>query len=70
MDLDYALEIKSLSASKFDAVVVNALDADRIAGKLRLTPVEVQFSVRRHGRVNFPKLFESHLEQFGFHCKQ
>jgi hypothetical protein len=43
MDLDYALgKIKALSGSKFDAVVVNALDAAVIAGRLRLSAVEVQ----------------------------
>src|SRR3981081_1003146 len=43
MELDYALgRIKALSGSKFDAVVVNALDAAVMAGKLRLSAVEVQ----------------------------
>jgi putative nucleotidyltransferase with HDIG domain len=43
MDLDYALEkIKALAGPKFDAVVVNALDAAITAGKLRLSAVEVQ----------------------------
>jgi putative nucleotidyltransferase with HDIG domain len=43
MDLDYALgKIKALAGSKFDAVVVNALDAAVNAGKLRLSAVEVQ----------------------------
>ena len=43
MDLDYALEkIKALAGPKFDAVVVNALDAAVTAGKLRLSAVEVQ----------------------------
>src|SRR5712671_5085321 len=43
MDLDYALgKIKALAGSKFDAVVVNALDATVMAGKLRLSAVEVQ----------------------------
>src|SRR6202140_1301725 len=43
MDLDYALgKIKALAGSKFDTVVVNALDAAVIAGRLRLSAVEVQ----------------------------
>jgi putative nucleotidyltransferase with HDIG domain len=43
MDLDFALgKIKALTGSKFDAVVVNALDATVTAGKLRLSAVEVQ----------------------------
>jgi putative nucleotidyltransferase with HDIG domain len=43
MDLDYALgKIKALAGSKFDTVVVNALEATVIAGKLRLSAVEVQ----------------------------
>jgi putative nucleotidyltransferase with HDIG domain len=43
MDLDYALsKIKALAGTKFDAVIVNALDAAIIAGKLRLSAVEVQ----------------------------
>jgi putative nucleotidyltransferase with HDIG domain len=43
MDLEYALgKIKALAGSKFDAVVVNALDAAVNAGKLRLSAVEVQ----------------------------
>jgi putative nucleotidyltransferase with HDIG domain len=43
MDLDYALsKIKALAGSKFDAVVVNALDAAVNAGRLRLSAVEVQ----------------------------
>jgi putative nucleotidyltransferase with HDIG domain len=43
MDLDYALDkIKALAGSKFDAVVVNALEATVTAGKLRLSAVEVQ----------------------------
>ena len=43
MDLDYALDkIKGLTGAKFDAVVVNALDAAITAGKLRLSAVEVQ----------------------------
>jgi putative nucleotidyltransferase with HDIG domain len=43
MDLDYALgKIKDLTGAKFDAVVVNALDAVVTAGKLRLSAVEVQ----------------------------
>src|SRR5580658_3896570 len=42
MDLDYALgKIKSLTGSKFDAVVVNALESAINAGKLRLSAVEV-----------------------------
>jgi putative nucleotidyltransferase with HDIG domain len=42
MDLDYALSrIKALTGAKFDAVVVNALDAAIISGKLRLSAVEV-----------------------------
>ena len=43
MDLDYALtKIKALAGSKFDTVVVNALDAAVNAGRLRLSAVEVQ----------------------------
>jgi putative nucleotidyltransferase with HDIG domain len=43
MDLDYALsKIKALAGSKFDAVVVTALDAAVNAGRLRLSAVEVQ----------------------------
>jgi putative nucleotidyltransferase with HDIG domain len=43
MDLDYALDkIKGLAGTKFDAVVVNALDAAITAGRLRLSAVEVQ----------------------------
>jgi putative nucleotidyltransferase with HDIG domain len=43
MDLDYALtKIKALMGTKFDTVVVNALEAAVIAGKLRLSAVEVQ----------------------------
>jgi putative nucleotidyltransferase with HDIG domain len=43
MDLDYALtKIKALAGSKFDPVVVNALDAAVNAGRLRLSAVEVQ----------------------------
>jgi putative nucleotidyltransferase with HDIG domain len=43
MDLDYALDkIKALAGTKFDAVVVNALDAAVTAGRLRLSAVEVQ----------------------------
>src|SRR6266852_46126 len=43
MDLEYALgKIKALAGSKFDTVVVNALDAAVNAGRLRLSAVEVQ----------------------------
>ena len=43
IDLDYALtKIKALAGSKFDTVVVNALDAAVNAGRLRLSAVEVQ----------------------------
>jgi len=43
MDLDYALgKIKALAGSKFDAVVVTALEATVMAGRLRLSAVEVQ----------------------------
>ena len=43
MDLEYALgKIKALAGSKFDTVVVNALDAAVTTGKLRLSAVEVQ----------------------------
>jgi HD-GYP domain-containing protein (c-di-GMP phosphodiesterase class II) len=42
MDLDFALErIRSLTGTKFDAVVVNALESAVNAGKLRLSAVEV-----------------------------
>jgi HD-GYP domain-containing protein (c-di-GMP phosphodiesterase class II) len=42
MDLDYALtRIKSLAGSKFDGVIVNALESTINAGKLRLSAVEV-----------------------------
>jgi putative nucleotidyltransferase with HDIG domain len=43
MDLEYALDkIKALAGPKFDAVVVKALEAAVIAGKIRLSAVEVQ----------------------------
>ena len=43
MDLDFALgKIKTLAGSKFDTVVVTALEATVTAGKLRLSAVEVQ----------------------------
>ena len=43
MALDFALgRIKALAGSKFDPAVVNALDSAIVAGKLRLTAVEVQ----------------------------
>lgn len=43
MDLNYALErIKELSGTKFDTIIVTALDAAVTAGKLRLNAVEVQ----------------------------
>jgi putative nucleotidyltransferase with HDIG domain len=43
MDLEYALgKIKALAGSKFDTVVVNALDSAVTNGKLRLSAVEVQ----------------------------
>jgi len=43
MDLDYALKrIQSLSGSKFDAIVVSALESAVTTGKLRLSAVEVQ----------------------------
>ncbi len=43
MDLDYALgKIKALAGSKFDTIVVNALEAAVMGGKLRLSAVEVQ----------------------------
>src|SRR5215475_10357936 len=43
MELDYALtKIKALTGSKFDTVVVTALEASVTAGKLRLSAVEVQ----------------------------
>ena len=43
IDLEYALgKIKALAGSKFDTVVVNALDAAVNAGRLRLSAVEVQ----------------------------
>ncbi len=42
MDIEFALNrIKSLTGSKFDAVVVNALESAINAGKLRLSAVEV-----------------------------
>jgi HD-GYP domain-containing protein (c-di-GMP phosphodiesterase class II) len=42
MDIEYALNrIKSLTGSKFDAVVVTALEAAINSGKLRLSAVEV-----------------------------
>jgi len=42
MDLEYALgRIKALTGSKFDQVVVNALESAVRAGKLRLSAVEV-----------------------------
>src|ERR1700730_4724936 len=43
MDIEFALgKIKALTGSKFDAVVVTALDAAVNAGRLRLSAVEVQ----------------------------
>jgi HD-GYP domain-containing protein (c-di-GMP phosphodiesterase class II) len=43
MDLDFALgRIKALTGSKFDPVVVNALESAITAGRLRLSAVEVQ----------------------------
>jgi putative nucleotidyltransferase with HDIG domain len=43
MDLEYALgKIKALAGSKFDVVVVNALEAAVTAGRVRLSAVEVQ----------------------------
>jgi putative nucleotidyltransferase with HDIG domain len=43
MDLDFALKrIKSLTGTKFDAVIVAALEAAVTSGKLRMTAVEVQ----------------------------
>jgi putative nucleotidyltransferase with HDIG domain len=42
MDLEFALDrIRALTGSKFDAVVVTALESAVIAGKLRLSAVEV-----------------------------
>src|SRR3981189_2838417 len=42
MDLDFALgKIKALAGSKFDTIVVNALEAAVTNGKLRLSAVEV-----------------------------
>src|SRR5271156_5770790 len=42
MDLDFALtRIKSLGGTKFDVVIVNALESTMNAGKLRLSAVEV-----------------------------
>jgi HD-GYP domain-containing protein (c-di-GMP phosphodiesterase class II) len=42
MDIEFALNrIKSLTGSKFDAVVVAALESTISAGKLRLSAVEV-----------------------------
>jgi HD-GYP domain-containing protein (c-di-GMP phosphodiesterase class II) len=42
MDLDFALtRIKSLSGTKFDVIIVNALESTINAGKLRLSAVEV-----------------------------
>jgi putative nucleotidyltransferase with HDIG domain len=42
MDLDFALtRIKSLGGTKFDVVIVNALESTVNAGKLRLSAVEV-----------------------------
>jgi putative nucleotidyltransferase with HDIG domain len=43
MDVEFALgKIKALTGTKFDTVVVNALEAAVTAGKLRLSAVEVQ----------------------------
>jgi len=43
MDLDFALgRIKALAGTKFDGVIVNALEAAVTAGRLRLSAVEVQ----------------------------
>jgi HD-GYP domain-containing protein (c-di-GMP phosphodiesterase class II) len=42
MDLDYAMErIRALAGTKFDPVVVNALESAVQHGKLRLSAVEV-----------------------------
>jgi HD-GYP domain-containing protein (c-di-GMP phosphodiesterase class II) len=42
MDLDFALQrIRSLTGTKFDAVVVTALESAVTGGKLRLSAVEV-----------------------------
>jgi len=42
MELDYAMNrIRALTGTKFDAVVVTALEAAVNAGKLRLSAVEV-----------------------------
>jgi HD-GYP domain-containing protein (c-di-GMP phosphodiesterase class II) len=42
MDIEFALNrIKSLTGSKFDTVVVNALESAINTGKLRLSAVEV-----------------------------
>jgi putative nucleotidyltransferase with HDIG domain len=43
MDLEFALQkIKTLTGSKFDGVVVNALEGVITAGRLRLSAIEVQ----------------------------
>jgi uncharacterized domain HDIG len=43
MDLEFALaRIKTLTGTKFDAVIVGALEASITGGKLRLTAIEVQ----------------------------
>jgi putative nucleotidyltransferase with HDIG domain len=43
MDLEFALgKIKALMGTKFDPIVVNALEAAVTAGKLRLSAIEVQ----------------------------
>jgi len=42
MELDFALgRIKALAGSKFDQAVVTALEAAVLAGKIRLSAVEV-----------------------------
>src|SRR6201993_3564781 len=43
MDLEFAMnKIKALTGTKFDGVVVNALESAVTAGRLRLSAVEVQ----------------------------
>jgi HD-GYP domain-containing protein (c-di-GMP phosphodiesterase class II) len=43
MELEFALtRVKALAGTKFDAVIVNALDSVVTTGKLRLNAVEVQ----------------------------
>jgi len=46
IELDFALtKIKSLAGTKFDPIIVAALDAAIAAGRLKLSAVEMQVSL-------------------------